>query len=148
MLGNLFLQTLHPLLQYILITLHVIFTLRQLILIYLGYFITFHELFFELKPYSVAYNFSAYMDVGMGFALTPLTESLCAFRGLGPYIFPLIFTIIIYIIYKLSKKYPYIYILLISMVMDINRGEISYFINNIIFMFFIWYCLERVNKSK
>ncbi|WP_349487466.1 hypothetical protein [Providencia rettgeri] len=104
--------------------------------------------FFELKPYSVAYNFSAYMDVGMGFALTPLTESLCAFRGLGPYIFPLIFTIIIYIIYKLSKKYPYIYILLISMVMDINRGEISYFINNIIFMFFIWYCLERVNKSK
>lgn len=103
---------------------------------------------FEDKPYSVAYNLSSYMNAGMGFALTPLTESFCALESLGPYIYPIILTFICYIVYRLSKNYTYLYIILVSMVMDINRGEISYFINNIIFMFFVWYFLEKINKVK
>ncbi|WP_183272202.1 hypothetical protein [Buttiauxella sp. A111] len=98
------------------------------------------------KPYSVAMNFSSYMDVNMGFALTPLTESLCAFKYLGPYVFPLLFTGTFFIIYKLSKKWSFLYILLLSMVMDINRGEYSYFITSYLSMVLFWVLLERLTK--
>ncbi len=102
------------------------------------------RVFFESKPYSVAMNFSSYMDVGMGFALTPITESFCALGNWGPYFMPFIYFSAFYIILKLSYRYVFLYLILLSMVMDINRGEFSYFMNNFIFMTFCWICLLKI----
>jgi hypothetical protein len=81
---------------------------------------------FESKPYSLAIDFANYMDMGMGFALTPIAEAYCVGYQKA-WFFMLGSTVLLFsAIALISRRSVIVYLIAVALSMDMNRGEFSY----------------------
>jgi hypothetical protein len=93
---------------------------------------------YESKPYSLAINFANYMDMGMGFALTPVAEAYCVGHH-AAWFFLTFSTILLFALISLiARRSVIIYLIAMALTMDINRGEFSYTIVQIVTIFIIY----------
>ena len=79
-----------------------------------------------------------------GFAFTPNTEAFLNFGYVGPVIIMAIIGIVFTILIKVSISYPGIYFIVLSSIFDLNRGEVSTWLYQLIFILLGYgalYCL-------
>jgi hypothetical protein len=105
---------------------------------------------FHLKNYSINIAFSNMMDIGMGFASSPLLEAYINFGEYGYILEAILLCFILKTFTTIFNKgnnylfYLFAYIYLI----DLNRGEISCYIRQIIEMtVVINLCLLFINRN-
>lgn len=81
---------------------------------------------YDSKPYSMAYEFAMYMDMGMGFALTPVAEAYCV-SSEQAWLALVVSTVVLFAaIAWFSRRSAIVYLIAIALAMDFNRGEFSY----------------------
>lgn len=97
---------------------------------------------FAGKNYSIGTIFERYMNVGMGFAANPLLEGYINCGKIGWLIEALFIIVILYLVTKFSKKNFVLFIFGIIFLVDLNRGEVSYFFRRIIEM---WVMISVAN---
>ena len=102
---------------------------------------------FSAKNYSIAKVFMDYMDVGMGFASNPMLEGYVNCGDIGWLVEGIIISILLSIIMKYQKKNFYIFIFCIIFLVDLNRGEVSYFIRQLIEISITIRVLNRISKK-
>lgn len=103
---------------------------------------------FPLKNYSIGYTFSyRFMNVGMGFASTPLLEGYINFGNSG-FLFEA-FIIGILLFYTTKKAYKDFFLFLFATIflIDLNRGEISYYIRQLIIISFMVFSIKRLIQT-
>jgi hypothetical protein len=99
---------------------------------------------YESKPYSLAIEFANYMDMGMGFALTPIAEAYCVGSNFA-WFFLLLSTLVLFAAISFaSRKSVVVYLIAIALSMDINRGEFSYTVVQMTTIFIIYKFLIRI----
>ena len=101
--------------------------------------------FFPQKNYSIGYTFSyMIMNVGMGFASSPLLEGYINFGEVGFLFEGILIIIILIFTTRLSKTDYMLYMFGTILLIDLNRGEVSFFVRQI---FLIWVLLFLINKA-
>jgi len=103
---------------------------------------------YESKPYSLAMDFANYMDMGMGFALTPVAEAYCVGHQTA-WIFLLCSTLVIFSLVSLaSRRSVIVYLIAMALCMDMNRGEFSYTVVQIVTMFVVYKFFIRLASKR
>ncbi len=102
---------------------------------------------FTGKNYSIAMVFQKYMNVGMGFSSNPLLEGYINCGEIGWLIEAIFIIAILYIITKISKKNFILFIFGIIFLVDLNRGEVSYFFRRIIEIWITIYAANSLSKK-
>ncbi len=87
---------------------------------------------FEGKNYSIATVFSRYMNVGMGFSANPLLEGYINCGKYGWIVEAIIIVLILILISHFSRRNFVLFVFGIIFMIDLNRGETSYFFRQII----------------
>ncbi|MCE7556847.1 O-antigen polysaccharide polymerase Wzy [Aliivibrio fischeri] len=104
---------------------------------------------FEGKPYSLAYEFAHFMDVGIGFAFTPLSESICVNPSFAGVIVSGFIFLFFYIISRLWRHRPFLYFIVYALLLDFNRAESMYYFTQIITVYLCYVIiLYIVSTSK
>jgi hypothetical protein len=99
---------------------------------------------FESKPYSLAIDFATYMDMGMGFALTPIAEAYCVGYQQA-WFFLLGSTLLLFaIISIMARRSVLIYLIALALSMDMNRGEFSYTVVQVATLYVIYKIFIRL----
>lgn len=87
---------------------------------------------FDKKNYSIGVVFAQRMNVGMGFAANPMLEAYLNFGEWGWIVEAFLITIILRFITYNSEKNFVLFIFGIVFLVDLNRGEISYFVRQML----------------
>lgn len=86
---------------------------------------------FPIKNYSIGETFSRMMDVNMGFAMNPMLEAYINFGQFG-YVFEAFLLLSLFqFIKKLANKNFFLYTFSMIFLIDLNRGEIAFYIRQI-----------------
>jgi hypothetical protein len=103
---------------------------------------------YESKPYSLAMNFANYMDMGMGFALTPIAEAYCVGYQ-SAWACMLGSTLVLFAGIALAMpRSIIIYLIGIALSMDMNRGEFSYTVVQVATLYIVYKILIRLASRR
>lgn len=113
------------------------------------------RIFWNDKPLSLAQTLSNFLYDGQeGFAIVPMAEAWCTFGWGAPFIFPIIIGVLFFILQKTSSKTPIIGFIIYAHALELNRGEISYLVLQIVILYTIYAfggslaALFRANKLR
>lgn len=101
------------------------------------------------KPYSLAYSLSDHLYGGTeGFAINPIAEAWCSFKWGASIAFPAIMVAISLIARKASERAPVVGFLFFAHLLDINRGEISYLVFQLLTLSMAHALMSRILEAR
>jgi oligosaccharide repeat unit polymerase len=99
------------------------------------------------KPISLAVDFVNDLDLPMGFGFSPVAEAYLNFGDISVILFPLSIILLVTVIYRLNRVFPFLYIFLFIQILNLNRGELSAVISEIIIMYLIFNLIYKLSFS-
>jgi len=102
---------------------------------------------FPFKNHSIGDVFARSMNINMGFAMSPMLEAYINFGNIGYLLEAVIIIFILQISHTCIKKNILIYIYSIIFLIDLNRGEISFYIRQMIEVYMFIYSVEVMMKK-
>lgn len=101
---------------------------------------------FPTKNHSIAETFSSIMDINMGFATNPMLEAYINFGTYGFVFEAVLFIFIVLFLLKIYKRNMALYLFGLLFLIDLNRGEISFYVKQIVELYFTLLFLHSVVK--
>lgn len=99
---------------------------------------------FPAKNHSIAETFSSMMDINMGFAANPMLEAYINFGIYGFVFEALLFIFIVLLLLKIYRRNMILYLFGLLFLIDLNRGEVSFYIKQIGILYFTLLLLHSV----
>jgi len=97
------------------------------------------RIFWDEKPFSLAQSLSNYLyNSQEGFSIVPMAEAWCNFRQAAGLVFPLVIAVMFNFLGRISNRLPIIGFIVYAHALELNRGEISYLIFQVITLYAIY----------